>query len=121
MFETGRAPSLQLVAGKAATLEVSVSSDVASEYVVIEIPIPAGCSYQSKPQSYYWRSGETHREYFRDRVCIYLRRMSEGSHTFRVELMPRYTGIYHVNPAKAERMYMPLYYGRTEVKEVGIR
>ena len=121
VFETGRAQSLQLVAGKAATLEVSVSSDVASEYVVIEIPIPAGCSYQSKPQSYYWRSGETHREYFRDRVCIYLRRMSEGSHTFRVELMPRYTGIYHVNPAKAERMYMPLYYGRTEVKEVGIR
>jgi uncharacterized protein YfaS (alpha-2-macroglobulin family) len=109
-----------LPAGKPATLEVTVSSDVSSEYVMIEIPIPAGCSYQSKPQSWYRGMGETHREYFRDRVCIYLRYMSKGDHTFRVELMPRYTGVYHVNPAKAERMYMPLYYGRTGMKQVKI-
>ena len=110
-----------LTAGKTATLEVTVSSDISSEYVMIEIPIPAGCSYQSKPQSTYWRMGETHREYFRDRVCIYMRNLSKGAHTFRVELMPRYTGTYHVNPAKAECMYMPLYYGRTGVKKVKVK
>ena len=109
-----------LTAGKIATLEATVSSDISSEYVMIEIPIPAGCSYQSKPQSWYWSMGETHREYFRDRVCIYMRNMSKGAHTFRVELMPRYTGTYHVNPAKAERMYTPLYYGRTGMKQVKI-
>ena len=109
-----------LQAGKPVTLEVTISSDISSEYVLIEIPIPAGCSYQSKPQSWYRGFGETHREYFRDRVCIYLRNMSNGSQTFRVELMPRYTGVYHVNPAKAERMYMPLYYGRTVMKQVRI-
>jgi uncharacterized protein YfaS (alpha-2-macroglobulin family) len=65
--------------------------------------------------------GETHREYFRDRVCIYLRSLSKGEHIFRVELTPRYTGFYHVNPAKAERMYMPLYYGRTGMKQVIIK
>jgi TonB-dependent SusC/RagA subfamily outer membrane receptor len=113
-------PSMNLVAGKAATLDVTVSSDVSSEYVMIEIPIPAGCSYQSKPQQWYRGMGETHREYFRDRVCIYLRHLNSGSHTFSVELMPRYTGIYSVNPAKAERMYMPLYSGRTGMKQVKI-
>jgi uncharacterized protein YfaS (alpha-2-macroglobulin family) len=113
--------SMNLIAGKPATLEVTVSSDIFSEYVVIEIPIPAGCSYQSKPQTWYRGMGETHREYFRDRVCIYLRNLSSGSHTFRVELMPRYTGVYHVNPAKAERMYMPLYHGRTGMKQVWIK
>jgi TonB-dependent SusC/RagA subfamily outer membrane receptor len=110
-----------LTAGKVAILEVNVASDVSSEYVLIEIPIPAGCSYQSKPQSWYWRSGETHREYFRDRVCIYLRRLERGTHTFQVELMPRYTGIYYVNPAKVEQMYMPLFYGRTGVKVMNIK
>ena len=112
--------SMLLPSRKPATLEVTVSSDVSSEYVMIEIPIPAGCSYQSKLQSWYRGMGETHREYFRDRVCIYLRNMSKGAHTFRVELMPRFTGVYHVNPAKAERMYLPLYYGRTEMKRVKI-
>ena len=114
------APSMNLIAGKSTTLEVTVSSDVSSEYVMIEIPIPAGCSYQSKQPSWYRSMGETHREYFRDRVCIYMRYMGKGNHTFRVELMPRYTGVYHVNPAKAERMYMPLYYGRTGMKQVTI-
>ncbi len=113
-------PSMTLVAGKTAALEVTVSSNIASEYVMIEVPIPAGCSYQNKPQSWYWRLGETHREYFRDRVCIYMRNLKKGDHTFTLELMPRYTGVYHVNPAKAERMYTPLYYGRTGMKQVKI-
>ena len=108
-------------AGKPVTLEITVYSNADSEYVVIEIPIPAGCSYQSKPQTWYRGMGETHREYFRDRVCIYLRLLQKGSHTFQVELMPRFTGVYYVNPAKAERMYMPLYYGRSGMKMVGIR
>ncbi len=113
-------PTTRLIAGKTATLEITISSDVPSEYVMVEIPIPAGCSYQSKPQSWYWMYGETHREYFRDRVCIYLRNLDKGNRTFTVELMPRYTGVYHVNPAKVERMYMPLYYGRTGIKQVNI-
>ena len=109
-----------MTAGKPVTLEVNVYSDISSEYVVIEIPIPAGCSYQSKPQSWYRGVGETHREYFRDRVCIYLRNLPKGEHTFSVELMPRYTGTYNVNPAKVERMYNPLYNGKTGMKAVKI-
>jgi uncharacterized protein YfaS (alpha-2-macroglobulin family) len=109
-----------LTAGKAVTLETTVMSDISSEYVLIEIPIPAGCSYQSKPQSWHWWSGETHREYFRDRVCIYLRHLEKGSHSFQIELMPRYTGMYHINPAKAEQMYLPFFSGRTGMKQVKI-
>jgi hypothetical protein len=34
--------------------------------------------------------------------------------------MPKYTGSFTLNPAKAEPMYLPLMYGNNEVKKVKI-
>jgi TonB-dependent SusC/RagA subfamily outer membrane receptor len=107
-----------LKAGKPVKLIVNVSVKKASEYVMIEIPIPAGCSYQDK-SNFVW--GEDYREYFKEKVCIYCSRLAQKNYTFEVNLLPRYNGVYHLNPAKAELMYFPVFFGREGMKTIQIK
>lgn len=108
----------QLKAGVITTLKIEVEVKSEANYVMIEIPIPAGCSYYSKEQVY--NGVEMHREYFKNKTSIFCANLKEGKHTFEVQLMPRYSGRYTVNPAKAELMYFPAFYGREELKKVTI-
>lgn len=107
-----------LKAGVPATLKVEVTVQKTADYVLIEIPIPAGCSYNDKSQS--WASNEVHREHFKDRVSIFCSQLRPGKHTFNVSLLPRYSGSYHLNPAKAEMQYFPVFMGREALKKVNI-
>ena len=106
-----------LEAGKKIILEVSLLVKKDADYVMLEIPIPAGCSYGDKKQNGW---NEIHREYFKNYTAIFCEHLNEGRYTFNIELIPRYTGIYTLNPAKAEQMYFPVFYGRNELKEVNI-
>jgi alpha-2-macroglobulin len=117
-FEQSGKPSGALMAGTPATLHVKVSVESDAEYVLIEIPIPAGCSYQDKVQP--TRNGEVHREYFKNKVSIFCKRLPKGSYAFQVSLLPRYSGLYTLNPAKAEVMYFPVFNGREALKKVRI-
>ena len=81
---------------------------------MIEVPIPAGCSYRDKPQS--WRNNEVHREYFKHKVSIFCTKLTKGTYTFSIPLLPKFTGSYQLNPAKAEMMYFPVFYGREGMK-----
>lgn len=103
-------PVSLLEAGKSVDLQVCVGVDADANYVMIEVPIPAGCSYESKGRGNFWK--ETHREYYKEKVVIFCHNLSEGSHDFTIKLIPRYTGRYHLNPAKAELMYFPTFFGR---------
>ncbi|MCD2421677.1 carboxypeptidase-like regulatory domain-containing protein [Niabella pedocola] len=107
-----------LKAGKTALLRVEVTARADADYVMIEIPIPAGCSYENKMQRFW--GVETHREYFKNKTAIFCTKMQQGSYTFDIQLMPRYTGNYILNPAKAELMYYPVFYGRETMKKVTI-
>jgi len=109
----------QLTQGEKATLEVTVDIKKEADYVMIEVPIPAGCSYGNKTQNRY-RSVEVHREYFKEKTSIFCRRMQQGTYTFTIELEPRFSGVYTLNPAKVEQMYFPVFYGRNGVREVVI-
>jgi uncharacterized protein YfaS (alpha-2-macroglobulin family) len=95
-------------------LEVKESAD----YVMIEVPIPAGCSYGSKEN--FRRFPEVHREYFREKASIFCENLPVGEYVFKIDLEPRFTGNYSLNPAKVEQMYFPVFYGRNEMKEVRI-
>jgi alpha-2-macroglobulin len=106
----------RLTAGSAVTMEVVVDVKADADYVMVEIPIPAGCSYENKNSAR--QPNEIHREYFKNKVSIFSNHLHKGIHTFIVSLMPRYTGNYHLNPAKAEMMYFPVFYGREEMKKV---
>ncbi len=108
-----------LTAGQPVTLRVSVVVKKLSEFMMVEVPIPAGCSYETKSQSY-WRAPEVHREYFRDHTSIFCEKLAPGTYTFNIELLPRYSGVYTLNPARIEQMYFPIFYGRNELKTVRV-
>ncbi|WP_343534774.1 alpha-2-macroglobulin family protein [Pedobacter sp.] len=107
-----------LKAGEVATLKVEVEVKADADYVMIEVPIPAGCSYENKSQGY-WRL-ETHREYFKEKTSIFCTKLKQGKYTFEITLMPRYNGQYTLNPAKAEMMYFPVFFGREDLKNISI-
>ncbi len=106
--------------GEKVTLQATVNVTKDADYVLVEIPIPAGCSYDDeKTQTYRWN--ETHREAFRHKTTIYCTKLNKGTYTFTVDLVARYTGTYTVNPARAELMYFSTFFGRNEVKKVVVK
>lgn len=110
----------QIQAGRPVKLlvDVKVSEDARAEYVMIEIPIPASCSYTDERKASY--RNETHREYFKDRVNIYFEQMHSGNYQFEVELLPRFTGKFHLNPADVSLMYFPVVNANTDMKLVTV-
>jgi uncharacterized protein YfaS (alpha-2-macroglobulin family) len=110
-------PADNLKYGESATLEVRVQVKAAADYVMIEVPIPAGCGYGEKVQK---GGPEVHREYFKDRTAIFCERLPVGNYTFNIPLEPRFTGRFTLNPARVEQMYFPVFYGRNELKKVKV-
>jgi uncharacterized protein YfaS (alpha-2-macroglobulin family) len=109
-----------LKAGKPTILKatIEVNRDAKLEHVMIEIPIPGGCSYADKRQ--YDNPIETHREYFKEKTVIFCENMTAGTYVFQVHLLPRFTGKYHVNPAQVSLMYFPVINANTDMKKVRI-
>jgi TonB-dependent SusC/RagA subfamily outer membrane receptor len=110
--------SQQLTAGKTVKLKATVTLKKDAEYVMINIPIPAGCSYGEKAVNYRM---EAHREYFKNETAIFCEHLKKGEHTFEIELIPRYTGTYTLNPAKIELMYFPTFNANNQVKRTSIK
>ncbi len=113
-----------LEANEKTELKVTVKLDALAEYAMIEIPIPASCSYGENARNTWSQNRmafETHREYFKDRIAIYCRRLPAGTHTFMVDLEPGYSGKFTMNPAKVEMMYFPTFYGRNGLKRIEVR
>ncbi len=108
----------RLKAGEPVMMKIAVTVKADAGYVMIEAPIPAGCSYKDKAQSY--SNNEAHREYFKNKVSIFCSELKKGTYTFNVWLLPRYAGRYTLNPAKAEIMYFPVFYGREGMKKIAI-
>ncbi len=117
-FESGNRLVTRLTAGEPAILRIDVNVKGDADYVMIEAPIPAGCTYQNKTQSF--ESQELHREYFKNKLSIFCGHLRKGNYRFQVSLMPRYTGVYLLNPARAELMYFPILFGREEMQSVHI-
>jgi len=98
-------------------VEVNVKRDASMEYVMIEVPIPGACSYGGKLQD---RINETHREYFKEKTVIFCENLSAGTHTFTVQLLPRFTGKFYQNPAQVSLMYVPVVNANTDLKIVRV-
>jgi TonB-dependent SusC/RagA subfamily outer membrane receptor len=109
---------VSLPAGQPTKLEVTVDVKAEVRYALLEVPIPAGCSYGTPAQANYL---ETHREYLKHQVGIFIDHLPVGRHTFRVALQPRYRGSYTLNPARAEMVYFPTKFGRTASKRVVVK
>lgn len=104
--------------GQSVLLEVGLEMKTEAEYVMVEVPIPAGCSYENRAErSNRW---EVHREYQREKVAIFCEKLPAGEHTFRIQLEPRFNGLFTLNPARAEQMYFPVLFGRNEMRRMRI-
>ena len=104
---------------EAAVMEVRVAVAAASEFVMLEVPIPAGCTYLDK--TVLSASAVTHTEFFRDRAVLFFRSLPTGTHTFKISLQPRFTGNFTRNPARMEQMYFPVFYGCNRLEKVEIK
>ncbi len=107
-----------LTAGEETKLIVNITVNKDAEYVMINIPIPGGCSYASK-KNYY--KNESHREYFKNETAIFCEFLPKGKYTYTIDLIPRYSGNYTLNPAKIELMYFPTFSGNNEMKKVKVK
>ncbi|MDX9773627.1 MAG: hypothetical protein RBT02_09470, partial [Bacteroidales bacterium] len=88
-----------------------------ADYLLVEIPVPAGFSYNSRAGRH---AGEVHREFYRDHVALFIRHADPGKKIYQIELMPRFTGKYTTNPARVSLMYFPSIYSNNEIKSVKI-
>ena len=112
-------PIASLTKGTEATLEVTLKVAADTDYVLIEVPIPAGCSYgdRDEPRGSY----AVHRAYERDRVAIFCERLPSGTYTYRVSLEPRFSGEYTLNPVRVEAQYLPTVNGNGVLKTVRVQ
>jgi len=106
----------QVKSGTTIILEVTVHANKDGEYVQLDIPIPAGCSYHSKPSGY-WNE---HREYRKEKLSVFIEKLPAGTHRYRVELDTRFNGIFRLNPAHIALMYFPVFEGYNRMQQVSI-
>jgi len=104
-------------AGEPVTLTAEVEFFSSADYLLVEIPVPAGFSYNSRAGRH---AGEVHREFYRDHVALFIRHADPGKKIYQIELMPRFTGKYTTNPARVSLMYFPSIYSNNEIKNVKI-
>ena len=76
LFRKDGKPVTTLHAGERVELVATVTADSDAEYVMVEIPIPAGCSYDSKEKGDFWK--ETHREYYKEKVAVFCKKAPQG-------------------------------------------
>lgn len=107
-----------LKAGTETKLITKIIVNKDAEYVMLNIPIPGGCSYSDKKNNL---RNETHREYFKNETTIFFDSLKKGEYTFEIDLIARYSGTYTLNPAKIELMYFPTFSANNEVKTLKIK
>jgi uncharacterized protein YfaS (alpha-2-macroglobulin family) len=114
----GQDSSGVLKSGEKYTLQATVLIKKDAEYVMIEVPIPASCSYDEKTNR---NTNEVYREYFKEKVAIFCKQLQGGWYFFNIDVIPRYTGEYTLNPASVELMYFPVFKANNEIKKLKIR
>ena len=106
-----------MAAGQEIKLITKVTVKKNAEYVMINIPIPEGCSYSEKKNNLKY---ESHREYYKNKTTIFCEYLPKGEYTFEIDLIPRYARTYIINPAKIELMYFPTFNANNAIKKIKI-
>ncbi len=109
-------PVLSLKSGIPATIELNILTKKSAEFLMLEIPIPAGCVVTQKPQVY----GQ-HREYLKGKVLVFIEQLDPGNLQIDIPLEVRFRGNYTLNPARLELMYQPVFFGRNELKTISVK
>jgi len=106
-----------LKAGDKVTIRTVVRCKKKADYVMVSVPIPAGCLQVDKTERNFYM--EAARENFKDQTDVFCRSLEpEVDYTFDVKLEVRYKGRYVLSPASAGMMYYPEEFGNTAIKKI---
>ncbi len=115
-FEKNKQTISTLQSGEKVNIEISLFAKEEADYVMLEIPIPAGCIYTAKTQD----DWNIHKEFFKNKVVMFIPYLSKGKHVFSIPLETRFAGKFTINPATASLMYFPVLFGRNSSSSVTI-
>jgi uncharacterized protein YfaS (alpha-2-macroglobulin family) len=142
--ETGNRPATRTYAA-GDLVRVTLRFELTKErrYVAVTDPLPAGFEpvetwfastaaalvrSQDRPgesaghwREWWERGGFDHIERHDDRVLLFATRLSEGRHEFSYVVRATTAGTFRTAPARAEEMYQPEIFGRTETVVVTVR
>ena len=124
--EAGRevaAKSGPVASGESVAFDLTIKNRTQLSYVVVNVPVPAGLEPVQEnlgkghsasamaAEGGYWISYQEKR---RDRVLLFADVLAPGSHSHAIQLRATTPGRYALPPARAEAMYTPEVYGRSE-------
>ena len=104
--------------GETIRVEITISGGEKYEYVMIEDPIPAGFEVveQSREEIWWYCT----REIKDEKVVFFTSLWGEKEKTIVYYLRAEIPGFYHVLPAKAQLMYLPEIWGRSQGKTLTV-
>ncbi len=104
----------KIKSGEKIKMIIKVEAIKDAEYVMLTVPIPAGCIFTNKTNN----DLRIFKEYQKDKLLLFTETLNKGIHQFEIELEPRYNGSYTLNPAVAALMYFPTFYGRNATRKI---
>lgn len=107
-------PVDQVRAGDVLTVEVTLRSREAREYMLIEDPIPSGFRIVDRGaiDAYAeWEWWYSQMDAYDDRMAVFARHLPSGTHTFRYTIRAENPGVSHALPCRAFDMYRPEVFG----------
>lgn len=105
-----------LTRGLPTQLRVDIYAYQSKDYVMIEIPLPAGVIIKDKKMYY----GKDYIEYKSDKILIFKNKISIGENTLTFDIQPIYSGKFNIPPAQISMMYYPHIYGNNEASKIEI-
>jgi len=124
--EAGREIAVEsgpVASGEGMAFDITVKNRTQLSYVVVNVPVPAGlepvqedlgrghAASAMAEERGYWISYQEKRP---DRVLLFADVLAPGSHSHTIQLRATTPGRYALPPARAEAMYAPEVYGRSE-------
>jgi hypothetical protein len=97
--------------------KVAIEVKAATEFVMVQIPIPASCNYLDRNNRY----GADEVEYHKDRIILFYRKMYPGTKTLDIQLEPRFSGNFTLLPVQVENMYNPMEAGNNLTRKILVK
>lgn len=107
-----------LKTGEETGLRVRLTMERDADYVMVRVPIPAGC--ELKRGVYGKRYGRLYTECYRDEACLFFEYLPKGEYEYTLRVVNRFAGRFTQNPVQAELFYFPMLGANGEMRRVVI-
>jgi uncharacterized protein YfaS (alpha-2-macroglobulin family) len=117
-FITGKNRVVEkMTKGKDITLELDIMSFRSARNVMIEVPIPAACSYNGKELP---NGNISHIEYYKNKAIYYIENLNVGTRKIKIPLRVNFSGDFTLPAARASLMYYPFKSGNNTKKRIQV-